>query len=111
MDINAELVRNGYAWVYRRYAKDKTLYKLETEARENQLGLWALPEEQKIAPWEWRQGKRNIIEHEATSFKCGSKKYCKEMANCEEAIFYLKTCNLSRLDRDKDGIPCESLCR
>jgi len=102
---------NGHAWVYRRYAKDKTLYDLETEARENQLGLWALPEEQKIAPWEWRQGKRNIIEQDDTSFKCGSKKYCREMANCDEAMFYLMTCNLSRLDGDKDGIPCESLCR
>ena len=59
MDINAELVRNGYAWVYRRYAKDKILYDLETEARENQLGLWALPEAQRIPPWEWRRGKRN----------------------------------------------------
>jgi micrococcal nuclease len=59
MDVNAELVRNGHAWVYRRYAKDKTLYDLETEARENQLGLWALPEAQRIPPWEWRRGKRN----------------------------------------------------
>ena len=59
MDINAELVRNGHAWVYRRYAKDKTLYELETEARDNQLGLWSLPEAQRIPPWEWRRGKRN----------------------------------------------------
>ncbi len=59
LDINAELVRYGHAWVYRRYAKDKTLFDLETEARENQFGLWALPEEQRIAPWEWRRGKRN----------------------------------------------------
>ena len=59
MYVNAALVRNGHAWVYRRYAKDKTLYDLETEARENQLGLWALPEAQRIPPWEWRRGKRN----------------------------------------------------
>ena len=59
LDINAELVRYGHAWVYRRYAKDKTLFDLEAEARENQLGLWTLPEEQRIPPWEWRRGKRN----------------------------------------------------
>jgi deoxyribonuclease-1 len=44
-------------------------------------------------------------------FKCGNKKYCKQMTSCEEAIFYLKKCGLTRLDGDKDGMPCESLCR
>ena len=44
-------------------------------------------------------------------FKCESKKYCKEMSSCKEAMFYLKQCGVSRLDRDKDGIPCETICR
>ncbi|MGY6771861.1 excalibur calcium-binding domain-containing protein [Gallibacterium sp. ZY190522] len=39
------------------------------------------------------------------------KRYCKEMRSCEEAKFYLNQCGLSRLDRDKDGVPCESICR
>lgn len=39
------------------------------------------------------------------------KRYCKEMRSCEEAKYYLNQCGLSRLDRDKDGIPCESICR
>jgi len=42
---------------------------------------------------------------------CGSKRYCKEMTSCSEARAFLTQCGLSRLDRDKDGIPCESLCR
>jgi hypothetical protein len=33
------------------------------------------------------------------------------MASCEEARFYLTQCGLTRLDNDKDGVPCESLCR
>ncbi|NYZ69474.1 excalibur calcium-binding domain-containing protein [Endozoicomonas sp. SM1973] len=33
------------------------------------------------------------------------------MISCEEAKFYLNQCNLTRLDRDKDGVPCEKLCR
>ena len=41
---------------------------------------------------------------------CGSKRYCKEMRNCAEASYYLEQCGLGRLDRDKDGIPCESKC-
>jgi hypothetical protein len=43
--------------------------------------------------------------------KCGSKKTCKQMSSCKEAIFYLRNCGLSKLDRDKDGIPCESICK
>ncbi|WP_353618593.1 excalibur calcium-binding domain-containing protein [Spartinivicinus marinus] len=44
-------------------------------------------------------------------FNYDNKKYCKHMISCEEAKFYLNQCNLTRLDRDKDGVPCEKLCR
>ena len=33
------------------------------------------------------------------------------MASFEEARFYLEECGFARLDRDGDGVPCESLCR
>ena len=42
--------------------------------------------------------------------QCGKKKYCSQMSSCSEARFYLQ-CGVTRLDRDKDGIPCESLCK
>lgn len=42
---------------------------------------------------------------------CGSKTYCTQMTSCEEAIYFLTQCGLSRLDGDNDGKPCESLCR
>ena len=48
---------------------------------------------------------------ETEQFVCGTKRYCKEMSSCEEARFYLEKCGLSGLDRDKDGIPCEALCK
>jgi len=45
------------------------------------------------------------------TYKCEKKKkYCKQMTSCKEAMFYLQQCGLKRLDRDKDGIPCEKLC-
>lgn len=44
------------------------------------------------------------------SYSCGSKHTCGEMDSCDEAYYYLKTCGVTSLDRDKDGIPCESLC-
>ena len=46
----------------------------------------------------------------STRFKCEGKTVCKQMQNCAEAKYYLKTCKLYRLDRDNDGIPCESIC-
>lgn len=47
---------------------------------------------------------------EDESNECDSKKYCNEMASCEEAQYFLNTCGLTRLDSDSDGIPCESIC-
>ena len=41
---------------------------------------------------------------------CGSKRYCRQMNSCEEARAFLNQCGLSRLDGDKDGVPCEALC-
>ena len=57
-NINREMVKAGHAWVYVKYAKDKTLFVLEKNAKENQLGLWALPERERIPPWQWRKNKR-----------------------------------------------------
>ena len=55
MDVNAELVRRGHAWVYRRHAYDESLYDLERDARERKVGLWALPEAEREPPWRWRR--------------------------------------------------------
>ena len=55
VDVNEELVREGNAWVYRRYAKDARLDSLEREARAAKRGLWALPPQERIPPWKWRK--------------------------------------------------------
>ena len=57
VDVNAELVRLGFAWVYRRYSKDAELLHLEEIARDEGLGLWA--DSNPIPPWEWRRGRRS----------------------------------------------------
>ncbi len=44
------------------------------------------------------------------AFKCEGKWKCGQMTSCKEAYYYLETCKLTRLDRDKDGIPCETIC-
>lgn len=46
-----------------------------------------------------------------TTAECGSKRTCKQMNDCAEAMHYLNNCGLSRFDGDGDGVPCEALCR
>lgn len=43
-------------------------------------------------------------------YRCSPRKTCGKMEDCEEACYHLVTCKNRRLDRDKDGIPCESIC-
>lgn len=54
LDINAEVVRRGHAWVYRRYVRDQSLFGLEQAAKDKRLGLWAQAEELRIPPWRYR---------------------------------------------------------
>jgi endonuclease YncB( thermonuclease family) len=58
LDINAEVVRSGNAWVYQRYVRDQSLFSLEQAARDRHAGLWALPEGQRIPPWTYREQER-----------------------------------------------------
>ena len=57
-DANLEMVRLGAAWVYRQYNKDKSLLAVEAEAKSSRRGLWALPEADRMPPWEWRKAKK-----------------------------------------------------
>ncbi len=59
LDVNADLVRSGAAWVFRRYSDDPELLRLEAEARAARRGLWALPEAERVPPWEWRAAGRS----------------------------------------------------
>ncbi len=120
IDINLEVVKAGLAWHYKKYqseqsAGDRSAYsQAENSARSALLGLWSEPKP--IAPWDWRKGVRPSTKptpppKPTNSFSCGSKKFCTQMNSCSEAQFHYLQCGLSRLDGDKDGVPCESLCR
>jgi len=55
--VNKELLREGLAWWYRKYAPgNKELEALEKEAREGRKGLWE--QENPVAPWIWKHRKR-----------------------------------------------------
>jgi endonuclease YncB( thermonuclease family) len=52
-DLNAEMVRNGWALAYRKYAKDYVSQ--ESAARAAGAGMW---QGQFTEPWEWRREQR-----------------------------------------------------
>jgi len=56
VDVNAEQVKQGMAWVYRKYSKDVSLLPLENEAKAQRLGLWV--DSEPVPPWEWRHSKK-----------------------------------------------------
>jgi endonuclease YncB( thermonuclease family) len=129
LDLDAELVRRGAAWVYPQYNRDPALPPLQAAARQAQRGLWALPASEQVPPWDWRQNGRSapasspqpvpapsrpLSPPQASSgsgMSCGSKRYCSQMTSCAEAQFHFRQCGLARLDGDRDGVPCEQLCR
>jgi endonuclease YncB( thermonuclease family) len=122
-DVNAEQVRRGFAWFYAQYGRDLALRGFEASARARRAGLWA--ESNPVPPWAYRHGQPNggsgsearsgyggaSVAGRKRQGNCGEAKTCANMATCEEAKYYLNRCGFTRLDRDRDGIPCESLCR
>ncbi len=60
VNANAEQVRQGWAWVFVRYApKDSPLYGVESEARLEKRGLWA--DDKPVPPWVWRSLRRSDV--------------------------------------------------
>lgn len=124
INVNAMLIQKGMAWVYRQYPHPPEWERLEEFARNTSAGLWALQPDQRMPPWEWRHGGSAKAAPAPTApaastsaatasggFSCSGKRYCREMSSCEEAKFYLTQCGVGSLDGNKDGVPCETLCR
>lgn len=55
--VNAELVRSGWAWVYRRYCHAqpfcRQLDEFEQEARRDRRGIWR--KNKPVPPWVWKR--------------------------------------------------------
>jgi micrococcal nuclease len=58
VDVNAEQVSRGMAWVYRKYAKDNKLYVLQHEAKAAERGLWS--GSSPIPPSAWREQRKQM---------------------------------------------------
>ena len=55
LNVNREMVAQGYAWVYSKYNQDGELPAVQVKAQHLNLGLWQLQPGQRIPPWEWRK--------------------------------------------------------
>lgn len=111
-DVNLALVRDGYAheYTYRiPYARQDAYRQAEREAREGKRGLWADGAcAAAVSPWPTAAP---TVEN-GQGFSCSVvKKACVAMRSCAEATYYLTVCGVQSLDEDRDGTPCETLCR
>ena len=74
LDVNAEMIKQGAAWVYRRYADDAGLLRV----REGRAGSAPRPvgtaAVAAAAPWEWRQ--RKTLGHQFTDYSTESVAAC-----------------------------------
>lgn len=125
-DASAAMIGRGAAWVFTQYSTDASLRPLQAAARRARRGLWALPEQQRVPPWQWRQvvraRGRALLPSSPTNRlpwsqgrpsggpSCSAKRICGQMSSCQEAVYHLRVCHQTRLDSDGDGKPCERLC-
>ncbi len=117
VDVNAEMVRRGLAWVPRDYDPPPHLLRQEDEARAAGVGLWA--EAEPTPPWVWRKKRRKASRTAPSgvelasipTVECGAKRACGQMDSCAEAVAFLRQCEVRALDGDRDGVPCDRLCR
>ncbi len=101
--VNETIIEKGFGHAYTSFPfKYMERYRaLEKDARENNRGLWAEPVKE-VEPKE--------SEDKIGKYSCQIRKNCKQIKTCNEAMFLLNECGFSRLDGDKDGIPCEDKC-
>ena len=67
--VNEEMVKSGYAWVYRKYCKRSFCpdwLGMEREARERGLGLWK--DKDPIPPWDFRRGNISSAPSESSTY-------------------------------------------
>jgi len=51
-DVNLSMVRDGFAWHYSKYSKDKKFAEAEAQAKIKKKGLWI--DQDPVPPWDYR---------------------------------------------------------
>ncbi|RUW55494.1 thermonuclease family protein [Mesorhizobium sp. M1A.F.Ca.ET.072.01.1.1] len=119
VSVAAWMVEHGQALDWPRYSRGEYSAQ-QAKAKAAKLGVWAGAFQE---PWEWRAehvdsapsskplGIINRRQVAQRGYSCEPRRYCSQISSCEEARWYLENCLWGgKLDRDKDGIPCEGLC-
>jgi endonuclease YncB( thermonuclease family) len=122
--VNEAQVRNGMAWEYSHFHRNKRYLALNKQAQAAQRGLWG-QSVQPINPQQWRknhpsqphpggqphaQSALSKVAAAHVNSACGRKHLCSQMISCEEAKIYYLQCGVKSLDGNGDGVPCENLC-
>ncbi|MBK1669306.1 hypothetical protein CKO28_14810 [Rhodovibrio sodomensis] len=109
-DLNAWLVRHGWALAYRRYSRDYVPEERRAEA--DQAGIWR---GRFVPPWDWRRGERLGGQGSRGSSSSRDRDRdcdCGDFATQAEAQAFYEDAGPGdphRLDGDGDGRACESL--
>jgi micrococcal nuclease len=101
-NLNEELVREGYAWHYTAYSKDKTLANLEADARRFQRGLWQDPNP--VAPWDFRKQKPEPVDNSKAPIPAGATKRQVYLCDSSGSAVYHYTQDCSVLKRCKEQV-------
>lgn len=94
----------GVAGLYT-YDLYKTKRALETQAAST-VRIAAAPS-QFDRPW----GQQSTVSpppSSASSYSCDGRTHCSQMRSCAEATYFIQHCPNTKMDGDRDGIPCEN---
>ncbi|CDX45679.1 conserved exported hypothetical protein [Mesorhizobium plurifarium] len=117
----AWMVEHGQALDWPRYSNGAYAAE-QAKAKAAKLGLWVGKFD---APWDWRAShadsaapasqplgivSRKLVA-QSGGLSCEPRRTCKQISSCDEAQWYLQNCSWGgKLDRDSDGVACETLC-
>lgn len=118
--VAAWMVQQGQALDWPRYSHGAYAAQ-QAKAEAAKVGLWAGAFQ---TPWDWRAAHANNAQSTGqplgligrrlvaqSGFSCEPRRTCSQISSCDEAQWYLQNCSWGgKLDRDRDGIACETLC-
>ncbi|MEI9417451.1 thermonuclease family protein [Mesorhizobium sp. Cs1321R2N1] len=119
--VAAWMVEHGQALDWPRYSHGAYAEE-QAKAEAAKVGLWVGNFQ---VPWDWRAShsegaaplsqplgivSRKLVA-QSSGLSCEPRRYCSQVSSCDEAQWYLHNCAWGRkLDRDGDGVACETLC-
>lgn len=105
-NLNEAMVRRGWALEYERYS-DGRYAAAQVAAQRGGVGLW---QGAFVAPWDWRRRGRRTTGSASASSTPAARRSCRAARTCREAVV-MWCAGYRRADGDRDGIPCENVCR